>query len=118
MRTIVLGLVLVLSSCGAADPYAQPLPPAGDRQAIERVMAAVSPTDRQLLADYFARQSEAERGLIPPQAQAQTVAGAINDQRRTNEDLEEARARKQAAAELFERAGGGSDAGGIANLVP
>ena len=103
MRIILLGFALVLSGCGAEDPYSQPLPALNDQQGIAAAIESVPPRDRPLLAGYFARHREAAKGLIPPQVPAQTLGGAINDQRRTAADMAEARARKQAAAELLER---------------
>lgn len=111
MRIILLGIVLALSGCGAADPYAAPLPAENDQKAIDATIQTVAPQDRPLLAGYYARHRQAAKGLIPAQVPAQTVGGAINDQRRTNEDAAEARARKQAAAELLDqKLDGGADA--------
>lgn len=103
MRIILLGIVLALSGCGAGDPYAAPLPAPDDQRAVDAAIATVAPQDRPLLAGYFARHRRAMKGLIPAQVPAQTVGGAINDQRRTDQDMAEAQARKQAAAELIDR---------------
>ena len=103
MRIILLGLALVLCGCGSSDPFAGPLPAVDDQQGIDAVLESVPPADRALLARYFARQRDAARGRIPPQASAQSVGGAINDQRRTEADMAEAGARKRAAAALLDR---------------
>lgn len=115
---MLLGVALVLGACGADDPYSAAPPPLDDRGAIDAAMRSIAPEDRPLLSGYLARQREGARGMIPPQAQAETIAGAINDQRRTDADHAEVVARKRAAAELLERGLGGASAADVANMMP
>ena len=82
-----------------------------DQPAVAAAIETVAPQDRALLTGYYARHRQAAKGLIPAQVPAQTIGGAINDQRRTNADMAEAHARKQAAAEMLDqKLEGGADA--------